>query len=511
MIRYNIGHQFPYKQFRPTNRAKQWYVCQTRLNTEKKFPHATLGVKPLFQQRLQKLYADIDEKLRIEQYLAIGNEIFVKRVLAAAEKITHKDEVRRAQENVRRVKETLIEKSKEKHSLASKLDCVRSGLSQIYRDMKTNNRSQEKYLDLTRREIELYMNEKDLLATITKVDEEERLLLYYELTAAINESFEKEKVHAHTIKVFGLVGVILSAFLTYIYQQKRFHILRQEMEKSLTHSMKQVMDNMNEKKQESWVSYLKRVFTNKKCLAFNAILYAEFQEIWQHSLKYIAGISFLSNVFVVYTSKNSEGFLFIVRKISYKLQKVHMIDVYMNEVLRVGVAQICQNVGYDATKTVALELLQGILDKFLKKLTRDLRRLVEHYNRTEANLNDMALILPNSGVNLDELTEYVTNVEPIPFAFEVPKFPQSKAAGVGFKKPSNKKVLSGPIYVNKHLLEKLLQDNEKPLINPLAASSNNHSSLTNVTDTSGENSFDLSFNDCSSISDNVPSLGALKQ
>lgn len=102
------------------------------------------------------------------------------------------------------------------------------------------------------------MNEKDLLATITKVDEEERRLLYYELTAAINESFEKEKVHAYTIKVFGLVGAILSAFLTYIYQQKRFHILRQEAEKSLTHSVKQVLDNINENKQESWVSYIKR-------------------------------------------------------------------------------------------------------------------------------------------------------------------------------------------------------------------------------------------------------------
>uniref|UniRef100_A0A905ATG9 Tube Death domain-containing protein n=1 Tax=Glossina morsitans morsitans TaxID=37546 RepID=A0A905ATG9_GLOMM len=43
------------------------------------------------------------------------------------------------------------------------------------------------------------------------------------------------------------------------------------------------------------------------------------------------------------------------------------------------------------------------------------------------------------------------------------------------------------------------------------ASSNNDSSLTNVTGTSGENSFDLSLNDCSSASDNVPSLGALKQ
>uniref|UniRef100_A0A1A9UL11 Bromodomain associated domain-containing protein n=1 Tax=Glossina austeni TaxID=7395 RepID=A0A1A9UL11_GLOAU len=387
MIRYNIRHQFPYSQFRPSNHVEQWYVCQARLNTRKKSSHAKLGVKPLLQQRIQKLFAELCDKLPIEQCLAIGNELFVKRFLTAAEKITHMDEVRRAQENVRRVKETLIEKNKEKHTLASKLDCVRSGLSQIYRDMKTNDRSQEKYLDLTRQEIELYMNEKDLLATITKVDEEERRLLYYELTAAINESFEKEKVHAHTIKVFGLVGAILSAFLTYIYQQKRFHILRQEVEKSLTHSVK---------------------------------------------------------------------------------EKVQMIDVYMNEVLRVGVAQICQYIGYDAAKTVALEVLQDIVDRFLKALTRDLRHSVEHCNRTEANLNDMALTLSNCYVNLDELTEYVTNVEPTPFAFEVPKFPRRKASSVDSKKPSNKEVSSGPIYLNQHLLEKLLQNCEKPLINPLA-------------------------------------------
>uniref|UniRef100_A0A1A9ZIK9 Coiled-coil domain-containing protein 51 n=1 Tax=Glossina pallidipes TaxID=7398 RepID=A0A1A9ZIK9_GLOPL len=195
-------------QFRPSNHVEQWYVCQARLNTEKKSSHAKLGVNPLLQQRIQKLFAKLCDKLHIEQCLAIGNELFVKRFLTAAEKITHMDEVRRAQENVRRVK--------------------------------------------------LYMNEKDLLATITKVDEEERRLLYYELTAAINESFEKEKVHAHTIKVFGLVGAILSAFLTYIYQQNRFHILRQEVEKSLTHSVKQVLDNINENKQESWASYIKR-------------------------------------------------------------------------------------------------------------------------------------------------------------------------------------------------------------------------------------------------------------
>lgn len=55
-----------------------------------------------------------------------------------------------------------------------------------------------------------------------------------------------------------------------------------------------------------------------------------------------------------------------------------MIDVYMNEILRVGVAQICQNIGYASTKTVALELLQDILDRFLRALTSDLRHRVEH-------------------------------------------------------------------------------------------------------------------------------------
>lgn len=104
MIRYNIRHQFPYTLFRPSNHVEQWYVCQARLYSEKKSSLAKLSVKPLLQQRIQKLIAELCDKLHIEQCLALGKELFVKRFLTAAEKITHMDEVRRAQENVRRVK-----------------------------------------------------------------------------------------------------------------------------------------------------------------------------------------------------------------------------------------------------------------------------------------------------------------------------------------------------------------------------------------------------------------------
>lgn len=50
----------------------------------------------------------------------------------------------------------------------------------------------------------------------------------------------------------------------------------------------------------------------------------------------------------------------------------------MKELLRIAVAQICQTIGYNATQTAPLELLQDVLDKFMREFTRDLRRQVEH-------------------------------------------------------------------------------------------------------------------------------------
>ncbi|XP_073832908.1 TBP-associated factor 3 [Musca autumnalis] len=127
------------------------------------------------------------------------------------------------------------------------------------------------------------------------------------------------------------------------------------------------------------------------------------------------------------------------------------MDGYLKEVLRVAVAQICQTIGYNATQTAPLELLQDVLDKFLKEFTRDLRRQVEHYNRTEANLDDVTLTLRSINVNVNELLDYINNVEPVPFAMEVPKFPARKNSCLNFLKPGSKEVLTRPVHVHDHL------------------------------------------------------------
>uniref|UniRef100_A0A1B0AEL1 Uncharacterized protein n=1 Tax=Glossina pallidipes TaxID=7398 RepID=A0A1B0AEL1_GLOPL len=280
MMAYSIRHQFSYSRFR-LGYVKQSHICQAGLTTEEKPAETPSNIKTRLQQRIQKLFPTMNDNLAYVHVERDGDiekthyELFVRRVLANVEEITHMDEVRSAQQNVRLIKKTLLEKSNQKRSLMKELDNIRNDLSQIYRDMKTtNNRSHDKYLDLTRQEIELCMKEKNLLESITKVDEEEQHLLNYELTAAINESYEKEKMHAHFIKVLGLLGVILSSFLTFlaafashIYQQRRFYALREEMESSLVDKLtepmktvKEMIENLNGAKEEkeSWGSYLKR-------------------------------------------------------------------------------------------------------------------------------------------------------------------------------------------------------------------------------------------------------------
>ncbi|XP_075158993.1 TBP-associated factor 3 [Haematobia irritans] len=156
-----------------------------------------------------------------------------------------------------------------------------------------------------------------------------------------------------------------------------------------------------------------------------------------------------------------------------------MTDQYMKDILRVAVAQICQTIGYNATQSAPLELLQDVLDKFMKEFTRDLRRQVEHYNRTEANLDDVTLTLNSINVNVSELLDYVNNVEPVPFATEIPKFPAHKNSYLNFLKPGSKEVLTRPVHVHDHLPPMLPPEINQPT-DPILPSTSNGLQSTDI-------------------------------
>lgn len=72
-------------------------------------------------------------------------------------------------------------------------------------------------------------------------------------------------------------------------------------------------------------------------------------------------------------------------------------------------------------------------------------------NRTEPNLEDVALAYREMKINFDELKEYMEYVDPIPFALPVPKYPIPKESHLNFLKPGSQEVLTRPMHIPEYL------------------------------------------------------------
>lgn len=136
------------------------------------------------------------------------------------------------------------------------------------------------------------------------------------------------------------------------------------------------------------------------------------------------------------------------------------MEIYIRKVLRVSVAQICQTIGYNSFQSIPLELLVDSLQKFLQEFARDLHNHVELFNRTEANLDDVALSLQSLNISTSDLLEYINNVQPIACNIEIPQLPAAKSSNLNFLKPGSKEVLTRPVHIYEHL-PPILRDNEE--------------------------------------------------
>ncbi|CAG9797457.1 unnamed protein product [Chironomus riparius] len=124
---------------------------------------------------------------------------------------------------------------------------------------------------------------------------------------------------------------------------------------------------------------------------------------------------------------------------------------YTHQLLRVVVAKICQTVGWQGVTGTALEIMVDILDRYIREICRTTHDYTEHYNRTEGNLDDLELTLRDMGINMHEIIEYISYVDPIITNLEIPKYPVAKDSHFNFLKPGSKEVLTRPVHIHEHL------------------------------------------------------------
>ncbi|RUS86219.1 hypothetical protein EGW08_006014 [Elysia chlorotica] len=114
---------------------------------------------------------------------------------------------------------------------------------------------------------------------------------------------------------------------------------------------------------------------------------------------------------------------------------------YSHQLLRIAVAQICQNLGWQSAQSSSLEVLTDVLDKYLLQLSVTSHRYCEHAGRTQPNLDDLGLAFQQMGIEISELEDYVKHVDPVPFAHEVVAFPAPKAANLGFPSSRSREIM----------------------------------------------------------------------
>ncbi|XP_017033629.3 uncharacterized protein Taf3 isoform X1 [Drosophila kikkawai] len=128
-----------------------------------------------------------------------------------------------------------------------------------------------------------------------------------------------------------------------------------------------------------------------------------------------------------------------------------MTDKYSSDLCRIVIAQISQTIGYNCTLSAPLELLQDVMLKFMLEFARDLHGHMEHANRLEPSVKDARHSLKSLNINIQELLDYIGNVEPVGFTRDVPQFPIKRASNMNFLKPGSAETLTRPIHIFEYL------------------------------------------------------------
>lgn len=71
--------------------------------------------------------------------------------------------------------------------------------------------------------------------------------------------------------------------------------------------------------------------------------------------------------------------------------------------------------------------------------------------RSEPNLDDIGLTFREMGIHIEDLSDYVNNVEPSQFPHELPKYPVPREHHLNFLKPGSHEVLSRPVHIYEYL------------------------------------------------------------
>ncbi|XP_028409364.1 transcription initiation factor TFIID subunit 3-like [Dendronephthya gigantea] len=135
-----------------------------------------------------------------------------------------------------------------------------------------------------------------------------------------------------------------------------------------------------------------------------------------------------------------------------------MVDSFNRQVLRHAVAQICQSMGWDALHKSTHDTLTDVMQRYLEEIGKVANNYTQLCSRTKPNLDDLHLAFQDTGVVLQELENFVAQVDPLQFIHPFTAYPKCQPCRL--QHPSKGDIVDRAEFYSEHLppLPKIYQE-----------------------------------------------------
>ncbi|XP_011059618.1 PREDICTED: transcription initiation factor TFIID subunit 3 isoform X3 [Acromyrmex echinatior] len=161
---------------------------------------------------------------------------------------------------------------------------------------------------------------------------------------------------------------------------------------------------------------------------------------------------------------------------------------YSRNVLKIVVAQICQTIGWHSINSTPLEFLTDLLQEYLLRISKLTHQYAEVLGRTEPNLDDLGLTFQYMNIDIQELAEYVKNVDSVQCPIQVPQYPIRRENHLNFLKPGSREVVTRSVHIHEHLPAMYPDTEEEYIPDKNESLMNGTADLTSSSGTSSGNS-----------------------
>ncbi|CAH1406864.1 unnamed protein product [Nezara viridula] len=133
-------------------------------------------------------------------------------LVAWYEEVTGMDEVRIMQNKVIEAQEKFVCAQEKRREMAKELNRIQNKLKEIYSELDTTTRGEERYLQLITTEHAILKEERKLNSEFALVEREERDS-FTTLSSCVKESHEKERAQAERTKYWSIIGSIIGTVI----------------------------------------------------------------------------------------------------------------------------------------------------------------------------------------------------------------------------------------------------------------------------------------------------------